>query len=350
MPQVDPTSNIEPTLLSSNASRHKRVLLRAAFMSGFAVLLVLAAIPARDFSRALNELEAGNSGAHHDYLTRERMLCKIRDSMYESGNLLCAYTLTDASLETRESYAAQLQDIRNHATAVIDSCLRQSPANLQVPVRNLARELENYWLVANHSLNPEMGKQDQALLHRTALDRRAALLGVAGEVSRVNEVQLRLAQAEISNTFAKSRARLQNFSALAIGIILLLAIANIRYVSRLEQNADEKYIETLRYRHELKELSTSPTLTQEDQRRTVSRELHAELTQVLGALLTHVQDLLDDPRTSGYARTGLQKIRALAEDAIRKPPKNTLLLRDCAMSPAFKADTPNEGVDLQKER
>jgi signal transduction histidine kinase len=56
-----------------------------------------------------------------------------------------------------------------------------------------------------------------------------------------------------------------------------------------------------------------PTLTQEDERPTVSRELHAELTQVLGALLTHVQDLLDDPRPSGYARTRLQKIRALGE-------------------------------------
>jgi hypothetical protein len=350
MPQVDSTSNIEPTLSSSKASRHKRVLLRAAFMLGFAVLLVLAAIPAGDFIRALNELEAGNSKAHHDYLTRERTLRKIRDSIYESGNLLRAYTLTDASLETRESYAAQLQDIRNHATAAIDSCLRQSPANLQAPVRNLARELENYWLAANHSLNPEMGKQDQALLHRTALDQRAALLGIAGEVRRVNELHLRLAQAEISTTFAKSRARLQNFSALAIGIILLLAIANIRYVSRLEQNADEKYSETLRYRHELKELSKCPTLTQEDERRTVSREVHAELTRVLGALLIHVQDLLDDPRPSGYARTGLKRIRALAEDAIRKSRKNTLLLRDCAMSSAFNPATSNEGVDLQKER
>jgi signal transduction histidine kinase len=93
-----------------------------------------------------------------------------------------------------------------------------------------------------------------------------------------------------------------------------------------------------------------PTLTQEDERPTVSRELHAELTQVLGALLTYVQDLLDDPRPSGYARTRLQKIRALAKDAIRKSSENTLLLRDCAMPSAFKADTPNEGVDLQKER
>lgn len=324
---AEPTSKIESSGLLTGTSRGKRIASRAVLMSGFSALLVLMAIQAIDSIRALRALEASTSQMRHEYLARERTLHKIRVSIYESGNLLHEYALTRSSPKTRESYVAHLSDMRDHAHAAVEACLRESQSSFQDPVRKLAGELENYWLAANHTLSQGTGERDQALLRRAAIDQRAAVLAMAGEVSRVNELELRLAELEISNVFAKSRSRLQNFSALAIGIGLILATACIIYVSRLENRAEERHQENLRYQDELKELTKRVVDDEEHERRAISRVLQDEITRTLGALLIHVQDLLDDPQAIGPSRGRLEKIRLLAEEAKRKVRNTELLLR-----------------------
>jgi hypothetical protein len=313
--QANSAPNTESAALSADVSRLKRIGPRLALVSGFSALLVLMAILAVDSMRALRELEASNSEVRQNYLTRERALRKIRVSLYESGELLREYTLKDSSSQIRPSYIAQLRDIREHASAAMETCLRQSPPNLEDHLRKLASELESYWLAANETLSQGTQKKSQARRHRAALDQRAAVLAIASEVGRVNELELRQAELEVSTLFAKSRQRVLNLSAAATGIGLVLALATIAYVSRLENRARESYLESLRYHDEFKELSTQLVDAQEDGQRVISREVHDDITQNLGALLIHVQDLLDDPQGFGSGRTGLQKIRVLAVDA-----------------------------------
>lgn len=316
---------------SSNVSRRKRIGPRVALISGYSALLVLMAILAVDSIRALRELEASNSEVRQNYLARERTLRKIRVSVYESGELLREYAVTDSSRQIRESYAAQLGDIREHADAAMETGLRESPPNLQDHLRKLASELETYWLAANETLSLETRKGDRAGRHRAALDQRAAVLAIASEVGRVNELELRQAELEVSTLFAKSRQRLLNFSALAIGIGLMLALATIVYVSRLEDRARGNYLESLRYHDELAELSKRLVEAQEDGLRVISRELHHDITQKLGILLIQVQDLLDDPQGLGSCRAGLQKIRVLAVDVSCKLRNTAALLNPSIM-------------------
>jgi len=208
----------------------------------------------------------------------------------------------------------------------METCLRQAPPSLQDHLRKLASELESYWLTANEILSQGMQRKNQARRHRAAVDQRAAVLAIASEVGRVNELELRQAELEVSTLFAKSGQRLLNFSALAIGIGLILALATIVYVSRLEERARGNYLESLRYHDELAELSRRLVEAQEDGQRVISRELHDDITQNLGALLIHVQDLLDDPQGFGSCRTALQKIRVLAVDVNRKLRNTAALL------------------------
>jgi len=340
-------SNIESTSPFSDDAG-KRIVPRVALIFGFSALLVLMGVLALDSIRSLGELETSNSQVRRNYLNLERTLRQIRVSIYESGNLLREYTRTDSSPRTRDSNAAQLQEMRGHANAALESCLRQSPPNLQEPVRQLATELEGYWHAAHHTLSNGVHKKNQVRLHQATLDQRAAVLAITGEVSRINELELRQAELEISNLFARSRARLQNFSAVAIGIGLILAVASIGYVSRLENRAEEKCLEGLRYYDELRELSNRLVEAQEGGQRVISRELHAEITKTLGALLIHVQDLLDDPQAFGSSRAGLQKIRMLATEANHNLRSAAALLQPSLM--VHPIGTPSSGVDLSKQR
>src|SRR6516162_2772356 len=321
------TSDIESTAPFAGPDRRKRIVPRVALISGFLALLVLMGILAFDAIGSLRDLEASNFQVRQDYLTRERTLRKIRVSIFESGTILREYTLSDSSPKTRESYLAQLHDMRSHSNAAMQSCLRQAPPNLQVSVKKLANELEGYWLAIDHILDEGVHKTNQVRLHREALAQRASVLALTSEVSSVNELELKVAEAEISSVFAKSRSRLLNFSALAIGVGLLLAAVSVLYVSRLEDRAEEKYMESLRCQSELKALSKRLVDAQEDERRAISRELHDQIAQTLTALLVDVQDLIDAPQGRHSCGGGLQKIRLLAEDCVNKVRNMTLLLR-----------------------
>jgi signal transduction histidine kinase len=294
---------------------------------GFSALLLLMVILAFDSIQALHDLETSSARVRQAYLSREGSLRKIRVSLYESGNLLREYALTDSSPEIRQSYLAQVHDLRDHANSEMENCLRQSPPEIESSLRKLSHELESYWVAADHTLSEGVHKDSQARLHKAAIERRATVLAIANEVSSVNELELHLANAEISSLFTRSRARLQNFTVLAFGIGLLLAVSSIMYTSRLETQARQKYLEGLAYEHELKELSKRLVDAQEEERRSISRELHDQIAQTLGALLINIRDLIETRPVSDSTSHTLKKIGLLAEECLHKVRNIALLLR-----------------------
>jgi len=327
MSRVDANLTNEPVAPSGAVHRRKRVGPRAALIAGFSALLVLMAMLAFDAIGSLRELEASSSQVRRDYLSRERTLRKIRTTLNNSGNLLRDFSLSDSNPLIRESYLAQLHDMRDHASAAMQSSLAQSSPNLEDPLRKLANELDNYWLAVDHTMTAEVHEKNRAVLHRAALAQRSAVLAITSEVSDVNDLELRQAEQEISSVFDRSRARLLNFSALAIGIGLVLAAATFFYVTHLEDRAEEKYLESVRYQGELKELSKCLDDAHEEERRAISRELHDQIAQTLTALLMNVQDLMDRPQPFNSSGEALQKIRLQAADCVNKVRNMALLLR-----------------------
>jgi signal transduction histidine kinase len=209
----------------------------------------------------------------------------------------------------------------------MESCLRESPPQIGSSLQKLSDELQSYWLATDHTMSEGVHKDSQAQLHKAAIDRRGAVLAITNEVSRVNELQLHLANAEISNLFTRSRNRIQDFTALAFGVGLLLAVSSIIYTSRLENHARQKYLEGLAYERELKDLSKRLVDAQEDERRSISRELHDQIAQTLGAVLINVRALIEGKTPSGPTSSTLKKIGSLAEDCLHKVRNMSLLLR-----------------------
>ena len=326
MPEKKPASTMDALPLpSSPFDWGRRIGPRAALVVGFTVLLVIMAVLALDSMRALREIEDTSAQIRHEDLVRERALRKIRSTVYESGNLLHEYSLADPRQDARKSYGAQLNDMREHVNDALENCLRGAPANLQGHLGKLAAELDSYWIAAQHTITDE--SRNQAHLHREALAQRAAVLAIATEVSNINELELQAAELDISKANARSSHRLQDFSALAIGIGFLLAASTILYVSRLERHAEEKYHESVRHGRELKELSRRLVDAQEQERHAISRDLHDHVGQSLAALLMDAQSLVDSSTISGPDRATVEKIKALAEECAEEVRNMALLLR-----------------------
>jgi hypothetical protein len=139
MPETKPASTMES--LPPPPRRFdwgRRIGPRAALVAGFTVLLVIMAVLALDSMRALREIEATSAQIRHEDLVRERALRKIRSTVHQSGNLFHEYSLSDPRPDARESYPAQLNDMREHvnvrvlrpttkAQTIVSLPLSQSP-------------------------------------------------------------------------------------------------------------------------------------------------------------------------------------------------------------------------------
>jgi signal transduction histidine kinase len=108
---------------------------------------------------------------------------------------------------------------------------------------------------------------------------------------------------------------------------LLLAVFTIRRTLRLEQALEQRYHEVVRARSELQDLSARLVSAQEEERRTISRELHDEVGQSLSALLMEAGNAARMPDSSAEVRRHVESIKKLAEASVNVIRNMTLLLR-----------------------
>ena len=87
----------------------------------------------------------------------------------------------------------------------------------------------------------------------------------------------------------QTRLLLTLMAALALG--LGLALFTMRKILSLEDQARLQYGEVAEARTQLKELSARLVQAQEDERRSLSRELHDEVGQALSAVLVELRNL-----------------------------------------------------------
>jgi signal transduction histidine kinase len=76
--------------------------------------------------------------------------------------------------------------------------------------------------------------------------------------------------------------------AIGFGSGLVLVLGSMAYIVRLDRQTRARYVELARSRHALQQLSARLVDAQETERRAISRELHDEVGQALGALLVDI--------------------------------------------------------------
>ena len=88
--------------------------------------------------------------------------------------------------------------------------------------------------------------------------------------------------------FANVQKGLTQALAIAFGSGLLLTSVGAAYIVLLERQTRARYEDLARSRHDLQQLSARLEDAQETERRSISRELHDEVGQSLGALLVDI--------------------------------------------------------------
>ncbi len=293
-------------------------------VAGFGGLLAMMAFAEIDGVRALQGIERANDEIRQDFLLRTRLLERIRGDVYVSGTYVRDYLL-EPEAGKAEGHRYSLLETRNDMDAALVQYGALIHTRERQPFHALTDALAEYW----NTLDPvfswstaERKRDGFPFLRDEVFPRRMVMLGIADQIRALNEAQLNEGKARVEQTFAAFRQRLRLTVGLTIGLGVLLAAFSIRRILGLES-------ETARQFREVQQLSARLVQAQEDERRSIARELHDEVGQSLTGVLVEMANLSTLIRARDLEPVAVKagEIKKLVESSIGVVRNMALLLR-----------------------
>jgi signal transduction histidine kinase len=174
----------------------------------------------------------------------------------------------------------------------------------------------------------ERRRRAENMLAQRLVPVQQQFLDWSGKLQEWNGERLQSADRNLVTRFANLQFSLSRVLTIGFGSGLLLVLGSMAYIVRLDRLTRVRYIELARSRHALQQLSARLVDAQETERRAISRELHDEVGQSLGALLVDIGRLSttlcpDHPEV----KPQLDNLKSVAEQTFQSVRNMALLLR-----------------------
>jgi signal transduction histidine kinase len=303
---------------------------RLTLLIGFGGLLALMLVTGLEALNLARQLHVQEEAIRRTFLAHTQPLMVLSSS-------ICVYN--DRVQEYLLSQDPQAEGLTasefSRLTAEVNSTLNAFPEARQPEERALLEDLEHLFAAQQEMMHPILSwnqekRHRQALqfLHEQVLPEQARLQETSERIALWNRQQLGAANQEIFASFSSLQARQSRLLAISLTAALVLSLASALYLLHLEQQGQQRYQELARSRSQLEALSARLVDAQETERRSISRELHDEVGQSLGALLVEVGSLeATIPTGATEIKDHVDKIKSVAETTVETVRNIALLLR-----------------------
>jgi signal transduction histidine kinase len=282
---------------------------------------------ALDSGSQLRNVAATSDALRRASRERDALLDRLRSDFYRSATVMRDYILegSDARAGGEKLELQRLKD-RIGDTLVLYRTL--VPENEWKDIQTLQEHVDAYWTGLEPALQRSRSARNEseaAYLEDTVIPRRNELVLLVKQVNELDKRNLDAAEERIMALQSRFRRRVTSISILALALGGLLAVVVLGHVRRLEQEADSRFSQIEQAQRDLSRLSERLENAQEEERRSLSRELHDDLGQSMSAMIIELGRL--ESTLNPAQRERLGSVHHIAEENVAKIRNMALLLR-----------------------
>ena len=312
----------------------ERLSIRTALAIGFCVTLGLWLYTGYAFTQRIDTLQREAAEVASRYTRAQELLSTVRAQV-----LLSSVRVRDALLDPRPEVLSQSGEQIDSAHRIVTMALADYEPVMGSAVEGnqlerLRREAEQFHATSAAVLADAAGKnqaQIRQILNRDIVPRREAALAISEEIQAINRRAFVQQQQDISEIHRvaelESRGRLGIALVVGLGVVLLTSL----YASRLEGRLRVQMERDARMSQELQDSAAKIITAQEEERRTIARELHDEVGQMLSALKVELDVAQRAVNTSGGSPQTLAEAQDIADGALKTVRNLTQLLHPAAL-------------------
>ena len=258
---------------------------------GFSLLVILIAFSGFSALQRANEIHASISTLHDADHQTEELLGRLRSDLQLSAIAVRDYLL-DASADPAGA-RTEMRVLRDSTTRALDELQPLTRPQDAAKYARMRGEVDEYWksLDPLFTWTPAQRAGSSSFLRSEVLPKRQAALDLAREIEELTAGGIRQRRDEIERRQTDLPGYVERVIGATIVVGILIALTSILQIVRLERLAAMQHEKVREAETELRELSQQLVHAQEEERRSLSRELHDQIGQLLTAVRIGIGNL-----------------------------------------------------------
>jgi signal transduction histidine kinase len=293
--------------------------IRTAVFVGFGLVAGIWVFAGYYFTGRMAELEQRSSDINARYTRAQDLLTTVRGHVL-MGSVYVRDALMDPNPATAEEYRRQLEDSYRSA----DEALKGYVPVLDVPgeqmrIDRLRREIDDFRRTLFEVLGTdsrEWPAEARNLLRRRIMPKREGVMRISEEVQALNRSAFVQQQLDIASLYRATQRRVWQTVGLALAASVAIALLATLYAGRLEQRLERQRARDVETARDLQRLSSQLLTAQEEERRSIARELHDEVGQVLTAIKVELAIAQRAVEAAGVSSDALSDARKITDGAL----------------------------------
>jgi signal transduction histidine kinase len=298
----------------------QRLTIKAALLLGLGLTVGLWIVAGFQFTRRMAEVQRDAAAINRRYVNAQELLSTVRAQLL-IGSVYARDALLDPNPGSADAYRQQLQS----TYIAVDAALDRYVPVLDTPVERgrinrLRQEVGTFRVTILEVLeNKSAGGYEEArlLLQRHIVPKREAVIRASEEVQALNREAFIQQQDRIAEVHRVMQRRVWRQLGLALVASLGIALLAFLYAGRLESQLRLQRARDAQNTDDLQRLSAKLITAQEEERRSIARELHDEVGQVLTAIKVELAVAQTAIEASGVSARVLEDARVITEGALQ---------------------------------
>jgi signal transduction histidine kinase len=312
----------------------ERVSFRAALALGFCVTLGLWLYTGYAFTNRIEKVRREAGAAAARYTQAQELLSSVRAQV-----LVSSIRVRDALLDPDpEMLTLHRNELDANARLIDEALATYEPvlhaADENARIRALRDEVARFHQTSLRVLADASGRNPKSIreiLNADIVPRREAAINISEEIARMNRGAFIDQQTEIGEIHRsaelESRQRLGMALVVGLGVLLLTSL----YAGRLESRLRTQMDRDARMSLELQQTAAKILNAQEEERRTIARELHDEVGQVLTAIRVELDVAQRTMEQRGGSGEMLAEAQTITDGALQTVRSLSQLLHPAAL-------------------